>query len=104
MFPNRLARRVTFFSHPHSFVTNSYAKEEFKRHKDASEAHSQLFMKEWTKYYVTLSNQIGRDARKRPIGKQLDEQLLDEFADDQLVQLHELYKELKGPLDGIADK
>lgn len=51
-------------------------------------------MKEWTNYYVTLSNQMGRDAKKRPIGKKLDDQL-ESFTDDQLVQLHELYKELK---------
>ena len=73
---------------------NRYVKEEFKRHKNASEAHAVLFMKEWTNYYVTLSNQMGRDAKKRPIGKKLDDQL-ENFTDDQLVQLHELYKELK---------
>lgn len=69
-------------------------KDEFKRHKTASEAHAVMFMSEWTKYYVTLSNQIGRDAKKRPLGQTLGEEGINKFTDDQLVQLHELYKEL----------
>lgn len=52
-------------------------------------------MQEWTKYYVTLANQLGRDAKKRPLGQKLTSELLDGLSHDQLHQLYELYSELK---------
>jgi len=73
----------------------SYAKEEFRRHKKANEAHTALFMKEWTKYYVTLSNQVGKNTSSNFLGQKMTTETLDNFTDDQLVQLHELYTELK---------
>lgn len=72
-------------------------KEEFRRHKQANELQAIIFMQEWTKYYVTLSNQIGRDAKKRPLGQKLATELLDDFSNDQLHQLYDLYNELKKP-------
>lgn len=78
---------------------SSYVKDEFQRHKTANEAHTYYFMQEWTKYYVTLSNQIGRDGKKRPLGQKMNDTELEKFTDDQLRQLHDLYVELKSPAD-----
>lgn len=50
---------------------------------------------EWTNYAVQLSQQLGLGVRGRPkgyVGKYLDVKDLDKFADDQIVQLHELMK------------
>ncbi|KAF6033079.1 hypothetical protein EB796_008660 [Bugula neritina] len=80
---------------PMKELGDSYAKEEFRRHKKANEAHTALFMKEWTKYYVTLSNQVGKNTSSNFLGQKMTTETLDNFTDDQLVQLHELYTELK---------
>lgn len=52
-------------------------------------------MQEWTKYYVTLANQMGKASKGKTVGQNLSEQVLDDFTNDQIVQLHDLYKELK---------
>jgi len=70
-------------------------RDEFKRHKQANEVQAVIFMSEWTKYYVTLANQMGRDAKKRPLGEGLTEEKLNEFTEEQIGQLYELYSELK---------
>lgn len=49
-------------------------------------------MREWTKYYVTIANQLGK---RRSIGQKLEENILDDFTGEQLHQLHDLYNELK---------
>lgn len=72
-------------------------REEFRKHKQVNDLQAVIFMQEWTKYYVTLANQLGRDAKKRPLGKQLPPELLDDLGNDQLHQLYNLYSELKKP-------
>lgn len=72
---------------------NSYARDEFKRHKTCNVAEASVFMVEWAKYAVTLAQQLGlkgpRDARK--LGKNLDETRFEEMREDQIVQLYELF-------------
>ena len=38
---------------------------------------------------------MGRDAKKRPLGEGLTEEKLNEFTEEQIGQLYELYSELK---------
>lgn len=74
---------------------NNYARDEFKRHKTCNETEAKIFMVEWTNYAVQLSQQLGLGVRGRPkgyVGNHLNVTDLDKFADDQIVQLHELMK------------
>lgn len=55
-------------------------------------------MVEWTNYAVELSQQLGLGVRGKPhakIGKHLNEDDLDKFKDDQIVQLYELMQAAK---------
>lgn len=74
---------------------NNYARDEFKRHKTCNDTEAKIFMVEWTNYAVQLSQQLGLGVRGRPkgyVGEHLNVTDLDKFADDQIVQLHELMK------------
>lgn len=74
---------------------NSYARDEFKRHKTCNEAETQVFMVEWTNYAVQLSQQLGLGLHGSPkdkVGVPLDESHLDRLRDEQVVQLYELMK------------
>lgn len=74
---------------------NNYARDEFKRHKTCNETEAKIFMVEWTNYAVQLSQQLGLGVRGKPkaeIGANLKIEDLDKFAEDQIVQLHELMK------------
>ena len=61
-------------------------------------------MRQWTEYYVTLSNQIGRDGKRRPLGQQMDNEHLDKFTDEQLRQLHDLYTEIQTANEEFTNK
>eukprot|EP00128_Syssomonas_multiformis_P008794 Colp12_sorted_trinity150504_noHs@27249 len=77
------------------FVGNKYVREEFKLHKKADQAQTQVFMKEWTQYLLQLAAHQSNDGiRLRP---GTEERLLDELNDEQVAQLYELYKETSKP-------
>lgn len=74
---------------------NSYARDEFKRHKNCNETEAKIFMVEWTNYAVQLSQQLGLGLRGKPkgfVGENLKVDDLDKFKEDQIVQLYELMK------------
>lgn len=74
---------------------NSYARDEFKRHKTCNEAEAQVFMLEWTNYAVQLSQQLGlgmHGSPKEKVGVPLNEKHLDRLRDEQVIQLYELMK------------
>lgn len=74
---------------------NSYARDEFKRHKNCNESEAKIFMVEWTNYAVDLSKQLGLGVHGKPqrnVGQHLKEEDLDKFKEDQIVQLYELMK------------
>ncbi|GFS00173.1 succinate dehydrogenase assembly factor 3, mitochondrial [Elysia marginata] len=70
-----------------------YVKEEFRAHKEAESAEVAVFMQEWTKYYVTLAKQLSQRKQRQEVGQNLSPQMLDNFSEEQLGQLHELFKE-----------
>ncbi|KAI4468109.1 dc11 acn9 [Holotrichia oblita] len=72
---------------------NSYAKQEFKRHKKCTPEQAAVFMNEWTDYALTLAKQIGirgPKTRFKEVGRSLSEQELKYFRDEQVQQLYEL--------------
>lgn len=78
---------------------NSYAKEEFKRHKTCNSAEAQVFLNEWTNYAVQLSHQLGLGLKGKPqekVGEYLPVNKLDDFREEQVVQLYELMKAATG--------
>ncbi|XP_068218041.1 succinate dehydrogenase assembly factor 3, mitochondrial-like [Palaemon carinicauda] len=76
---------------------DQYARDEFKRHKDANAEHTKTFMMEWTNYAITLAKQLGlRGAHTaRSLGKPIEEPDLDKFNDEQIYQLYELHEAAK---------
>lgn len=86
---------------------NSYARDEFKRHKTCNEAEAQVFMVEWTNYAVQLSQQLGLGLHGSPkdkVGVPLKESHLDRLRDEQVVQLYELMKAATTVEDAIERK
>lgn len=88
---------------------NSYARDEFKRHKKCNETEANIFIIEWTNYAVTLSQQLGLGVSGKPketIGEHLKAEHLDKFKEDQIVQLYELMKaaKLKEDSESTNDK
>jgi len=83
---------------------NNYAKDEFRRHKGLKHNTQEvtIFMFEWTEYAINLAKQLGVGSIKRDIklGKDLQPDSLEKFRDEQVHQLHELYKTAKGVEDG----
>uniref|UniRef100_A0A0B7A3T3 Succinate dehydrogenase assembly factor 3 n=2 Tax=Arion vulgaris TaxID=1028688 RepID=A0A0B7A3T3_9EUPU len=71
---------------------DNYVKEEFRAHKTAKPEETEIFVHEWTKYYVTLAKQLGQRKQKQEIGVHMSPEMLDNFRDEQLGQLHELFK------------
>ncbi|WAR05289.1 SDHF3-like protein [Mya arenaria] len=70
---------------------DKYVQEEFKRHKQCSPTEARIFMDEWTKYYLTLAKQLSRRKKKQTIGNNLGPELLENFSDEQVAQLNELF-------------
>ncbi|KAH9509777.1 Succinate dehydrogenase assembly factor 3, mitochondrial [Bulinus truncatus] len=64
-----------------------YVKEEFHLHKNIKTAESEIFLHEWTKYYVTLAGQLAKKRQKKQdIGSHLSPEMMDNFTEEQLVQ------------------
>ncbi|XP_005099796.1 succinate dehydrogenase assembly factor 3, mitochondrial [Aplysia californica] len=72
---------------------DQYVKEEFRLHKEAKPEETEVFMQEWTKYYVTLAKQLGQRRHKQLVGNDLSPQMLDNLRPEQMGQLHELFVE-----------
>lgn len=55
-------------------------------------------MSEWSRYAVDLSKQLGLKGvhLTRPLGSNLNEQMMELFTEEQLGQLYELYEEARG--------
>ncbi|KAK6970111.1 succinate dehydrogenase assembly factor 3 mitochondrial [Biomphalaria glabrata] len=70
-----------------------YVKEEFRAHKNIKQAEAEIFLHEWTKYYVTLAGQLSKRKKKQEIGMYLSPEMLDNFSQEQLGQLYELFQE-----------
>jgi hypothetical protein len=77
---------------------DEYARAEFKAHKSAETQFVSTFMTEWSSYAVQLSKQLGvRGAHlAKPLGSNLQVEMLDLFTEEQLGQLLELYSGAKG--------
>ena len=90
-------------------IGDTYVRDEFKRHKKAEQQQVQLFMEAWAKYAIDLSKQMGvksltkEKADKLKVGASLREEDLENFSDEQLSQLYELYSEAKKPIDTEKD-
>ena len=80
---------------------DQYTKDEFRRHKEASTEQSQAFMVEWTNYAITVAKQLGvRGAHTaKTLGRPLSEGDLDQFNDEQVHQLFELYEAATNPAE-----
>lgn len=73
--------------------------DEFKRHKNLKQDTQEvtIFMFEWTEYYINLAKQLGVKGKSSlSLGKDLHSEALEKLRDEQIVQLHELYKTAKG--------
>lgn len=80
------------------YIGDQYVKDEFRRHKNVGPEQSLLFLKEWTEYCTTLSQQLSHEGIvKGTIGTHLDPSLLASFKDEQLLQLLELKTEAEKP-------
>lgn len=63
-------------------------------------------MFEWTEYAINLAKQLTVKSiqEDKKIGKDLQPESLDKFRDEQVVQLHELFKTAKGLDDDEVKK
>lgn len=71
---------------------NTYLKAEWKRHKDAPPSFIPNFLAEWAHYRDTLRLQL----ISNKIGEQINPERLSSMTDDQIRQLYELKKAVKG--------
>ncbi|XP_047469946.1 succinate dehydrogenase assembly factor 3, mitochondrial-like isoform X2 [Penaeus chinensis] len=73
---------------------DQYTRDEFRRHKNATPEQTQAFMVEWTNYAITIAKQLGvRGAHmSKTFGQNFKVSDLENFNDEQVYQLYELYK------------
>ncbi|XGW06322.1 hypothetical protein V3C99_016546 [Haemonchus contortus] len=95
LYPLYLYKRILRLHYglppPARLMGDTYVKDEFRRHKDANAEHTSIFLNEWTSYCVTLSKQLSTSGIvKGFVGKDLDPEKLDSFAEEQLRQLLDL--------------
>lgn len=64
-----------------------------------------LHLREWTDYAINLAKQLSVQniQKEKKIGKNLQEEELDKFNDEQIVQLNELYLASKGKESEIVE-
>ena len=86
-------------------IGDSYVRDEFKRHKKAEAQQVKTFMEAWATYAIDLSKQMSTKSLTKAdkIGATLKVDDLDNFSDEQLAQLYELYSEAKKPIDTDND-
>lgn len=76
---------------------NNYARDEWRRHLKCQPSEAHIFMTEWAKYAVTLSEQLGLKGKaKGKLGDTLDHDAVEKLSDQQTVQLYELMVAAKG--------
>jgi len=83
-------------------IGDAYVKDEFKRHKAADQMQTKAFMEAWAKYALTISKQVDTKRTAKSggiIGEALKAEDLDQFNNEQLAQLFELYEETGRPQD-----
>lgn len=85
-------------------IGDQYVKEEFRRHKEANKTEVEIFLHEWTKYYMTLAKQLGTRSKHQTIGQNLSPELLNSFSDEQVGQLKELFDATKKPLESSSER
>jgi len=76
---------------------DSYCRDEFKRHKGCSKTEADVFLSEWTSYAITLAKQISKRSAFQSFGIDLQEKQLEDFKEEQVVQLYELFQETTKP-------
>ncbi|KAL4229487.1 acetate non-utilizing protein 9 [Mactra antiquata] len=83
---------------------DQYVKDEFKRHKECTTKEADIFVNEWTKYYLTLAKQLSARKKEQTIGDNLSPELLENFSDEQVTQLVELFNEATNKSSNQDDK
>ncbi|XP_050440229.1 succinate dehydrogenase assembly factor 3, mitochondrial [Adelges cooleyi] len=84
----------------------TYVKNEFRRHKNCSPKEAHTFMVEWSKYTLTLSEQLLKNTKSSiGFGKDLDTtpEVLNSFTDDQILQLYDMLKATTGIHDETVE-
>ncbi|CAF0777057.1 unnamed protein product [Brachionus calyciflorus] len=76
-------------------IGDSYVRHEFKLHKNANPEQTSLFMNEWANYVQILMKQVNPKFKQK-IGQDLGESKLNNFNENQVRQLYELFKETTG--------
>lgn len=82
---------------------DQYVKDEFRRHKNCTTKEADIFMHEWTKYYVTLAKQLTARKKVQTVGNNMSPEFLDNFSEEQVVQLVELYNVARDRKPGDSD-
>ena len=75
-----------------------HSRDEFKRHRACSKAEADVFLKEWTSYAITLAKQLSKRTAFQSFGVDLVETQLEDFREEQVVQLYELFQESSKPV------
>lgn len=73
---------------------DQYVREEFRRHKTAQTEFVTNFMVEWSEYARILTRQA-TVKNNESFGKSIGPKAFDLLTEDQLLQLYELYSEIK---------
>ena len=76
------------------FLGNQYLRDEFVRHKTASQEHVTPFLQAWTSYKETLEKQL---LSQNNIGQKLEN--MESLSDAQVGQLYALREAAKGTAD-----
>ncbi|CAJ0588558.1 unnamed protein product [Cylicocyclus nassatus] len=95
LYPLYLYKRILRLHYglppPARLMGDTYVKDEFRRHKNATPEQTAVFVNEWTNYCITLAKQLSQKGIvKGFLGKDLEPENLDSFAEDQLRQLLDL--------------
>ncbi|XP_023328412.1 succinate dehydrogenase assembly factor 3, mitochondrial [Eurytemora carolleeae] len=75
-------------------IGDTYVKDEFRRHKKVEPAQAKMFMEAWARYAIDLTKQMGIKGphMAKKLGNQLGESDLENFTEEQIAQLYELYQ------------
>ena len=73
-----------------------YVKSEFRQHKNCTPERVPQFMQQWTAYAANLHHQLEeQESGKGTLGENLSPEAIQNFSEDQIVQLVELMKETR---------
>ncbi|KAL0267663.1 UNVERIFIED_CONTAM: hypothetical protein PYX00_009866 [Menopon gallinae] len=73
-------------------IGDVYVRDEFKKHKSCKPQEEAVFVEEWTKYAILLTQQLGVKGpiNAKCIGRNLTRGQLDSMSDDQIQRLYEV--------------